>query len=54
MAVELYAWADVDPDAHTATSHRLNILQQEFPNLLPATAISGWAEHLPGDVRSIS
>ena len=33
QVVASYAWADTDPHAHTATSHRLTRLQTRYPHL---------------------
>jgi hypothetical protein len=40
-AVASYTWADIDPDAHTATSNRLARLHNRHPLLLPPGAMEG-------------
>ncbi len=49
-----YTWADIDPDAHTATSHRLARLHDRHPLLFPPEAIDGWDTRLPMDARTIT
>ncbi len=53
-AVASYAWADVDPDAHAATIHRLARLHARHPLLLPPEATTGWDTRLPMDTRTIT
>ena len=45
--VASYTWADIDPDAHTATIHRLARLRNRDPLLLPPEATIGWDTRLP-------
>jgi hypothetical protein len=52
-AVASYTWADVDPDAHAATTHRLGRLHARHP-LLPPEATSGWDTRVPMDTRTIT
>ena len=49
-----YTWADIDPDAHTATTYRLARLHNRYPLLLPPEATIGWDTRLPRDTRSIT
>ena len=49
-----YTWADIDPDAHTATSHRLTRLHSRHPQLLPPEATEGCDTRLPMDARTIT
>ncbi len=49
-----YAWVDIDPDAHTATSYRLVRLHDRHPLLLPPGTIYGWDSRLPMDARTIT
>ena len=37
--IATYSWADINPDAHTATLHRLSLLQSRFPTLLSPASI---------------
>ena len=53
-AVASYTWADIDPDAHTATTHRLARLHARHPLLLPPEATNGWDTRLPMDTRTIT
>ncbi len=54
-AVASYTWVDIDPDAHTATSHILIArLHDRHPLLLPLGAIDGWDTRLPMDARTIT
>jgi hypothetical protein len=53
-AVASYTWADVDPDAHAATTHRLARLLARHPLLLPPEATNGWDTRLPMDIRTIT
>ena len=46
-AINPYAWVDIDPDAHTATSHCIVCLRLQFPNLLPPEVIKDWDSRLP-------
>jgi hypothetical protein len=52
--VASYTWADIDPDAHTATTHRLARLHSRHPLLLPPEATVGWDTRLPRDTRTIT
>ena len=49
-----YTWADIDPNAHTATTHRFATLHNQHPLLLPPEAKAGWDTRLPMDARTIS
>jgi site-specific DNA-cytosine methylase len=49
-----YTWADINPDAHTATSHRLFSLQKRHPEQLPSSALVGWDRRLPFYFNCIS
>ncbi len=53
-SVASYTRVDIDPDAHTATSHRLARLHYRPPLLLPLEAIEGWDTRLPMDARTIT
>jgi len=53
-AINSYAWADTDSDAHTATSHRVTHLRHQFPHLPPHEVIQDWDSRLPIDVRTCS
>jgi hypothetical protein len=53
-AVASYTWADIDPDAHTATSHKHARLHSRHLLLLPPEAIEGWDTRLPMDARIIT
>jgi len=48
-AVAAYTWADIDPDAHTTTSHRLAWLHNRHSLLLPPEAMEGRDSRLPMD-----
>ena len=52
--VASYTWADIDPDAHTATTHKLAMLHSRHPLLLPPEATVGWDTRLPKDTRTIT
>ena len=52
--VASYTWADIDPDAHVATTHRLARLHSRHPLLLPPEATWGWDTRLPRDTRTIT
>ena len=52
--ISSYTWADINPDAHTATNHRLAKLQQRFPLQLPPSAVEGWDKRLPFNCNCIS
>ena len=54
LTIASYTWADIDPDAHTATAHRLKRLQHRHPLLLPEEATTGWDTRLPMDTRTIT
>ncbi len=45
--IQTYAWADTNPDAHTATKHRLAQLHQQYPTQLPLTSTNQWDTLLP-------
>ena len=49
-----YTWADIDPDAHTTTSHKLARLHALYPFLLPPEAMDGWDTRLPMDTKTIT
>ena len=49
-----YTWADIDPDAHTATTHRLARLHNRHPLLLPPEAMDGLDTRIPMDARTIT
>ncbi len=49
-----YTWADIDPDAHTATTRRLTRLRNRHPLLLPPEATEGWEIRQPMDARTIT
>ena len=49
-----YTWADIDPDAHMTTTHRLAMLHSRHPLLLPPEAIEGWDTRLLMDARTIT
>ena len=49
-----YTWADINPDAHTATSHRSQILQQRYPLQLPPASTHGWDRRLPFNANCIT
>ena len=51
-AVASYTWTDIDPDAHTATSHILARLHNRHPLLLPLEAMAGWDSRLPMDATT--
>jgi hypothetical protein len=53
-AVVSYTWVDIDPYAHTATTHRIARLYSRHPLLLPPEAIEGWDTRLPMDARTIT
>ncbi len=53
-AISSYAWVDIDPDAHTATSHRIAHLRSQFPHLLPRETIKNSNSRLSLDVGTIS
>ena len=46
-----YTWVDIDPDAHTATLHKVARLHDRHPLLLPPEAIN---TRLPMDARTIT
>jgi len=52
--VASYTWVDIDPDAHTATTHKLARLHNQHPLLLPREAMEGWDTRLPMDARTIT
>ncbi len=54
LSIASYTWADIDPDAHTTTAHRLTRLQSRHPLLLPTEATTGWDTRLPMDARTIT
>ena len=54
LSIASYTWADIDPDAHTTTAHRLTRLQSRHPLLLTAEATNGWDTRLPMDARTIT
>ncbi len=49
-----YTWADIDPHAHAATTHRLARLHSRHPLLLPPETIEGWDTRLPMDAITIT
>ena len=53
-AVASYTWADIDPDTHTATTHKLAHLPNRHPLLLPPEAMDGLDTRLPMDARAIT
>ena len=53
-SIRTYAWADINPDAHKATLHRLQRLQDRYPTQLPASAILGWDRRLPFNANCLS
>ncbi len=54
LSIASYTWADIDPNAHTATSHMLTRLHRRHPLLLPAEATTEWDTRLPMDTRTIT
>ena len=52
-AVAPYTWANIDPDAHTATTHILARLHSRHSLFLPHEAIEGWDTRLPMDTKTI-
>ena len=52
-AINSYVWEGIDPDAHTAASHRIARLRLQFPHLLPPETTKDWDSRLPMDVRTI-
>ena len=49
-----YTWADINPDAHAATSHRLQLLHRRFHAQLPSPALRGWDRRLPFNANCLS
>jgi len=49
-----YTWADIDPYAHAATTHRLAQLHSHHSLLLPPEAMEGWGPRLPMDAKTIT
>ena len=45
--IQIYTWADTDPDAYTAIQHRLAQLHHQHPTQLPVTVINQWDNLLP-------
>ena len=54
LSIASNTWADIDPDAHTTTAHRLTRLQSRHPLLLTAEATNGWDTRLPMDAKTIT
>ena len=52
--VSSYSWADINPDAHRATYHRLHRLMERFPLQLPRSAIAGWDSRIPFNCNCIT
>ena len=50
--VASYTSVDIDPNAHTATAHRLARLHSRHPRLLTMEAIDGWDTRLHMDART--
>ena len=49
-----YAWPDTNPDAHTAATHRLTQVQQQYPIKLHHMALNQWDTLLPTSTNSIT
>ena len=54
IKVKRYLYCDTDQAAIRAAQHRLGILQQQYPRLLPRSALANTFTALPADVRSIT
>ena len=49
-----YAGSETNPDRHTAATHRLAQLQQQYTNKLPNTALLQWDTLLPTNKNNIT
>ena len=49
-----YSWADINPDAHTATAHRIYALHTRYPTLLPTGSTIHWDRRLPFNANCLS
>lgn len=49
-----YTWADMNQDAHIATSHRIELLRQRYPPQLPPASSQGWDHRLPFNAKYIT
>ena len=53
-SIASYSWADINPDAHAAASHRLLALQARHPQQLPTAALVGWDRRLPFNANCLN